>query len=365
MVQAVKGSLLTRHSAVCLPLLAEIEIDPQALQRATGVDRLSHLTPNMITMAPRLGDLALILATTQAKGEALTFSSLPKALHYQLRGTMRSALTARQAAWIGLVPVAALPVLQEFFGQDVQGEQLVRPIGPAVTPNQVSAVQAALSREALAGHAPVDADRVNQIHVPVAINPSACCQAWCQGSEDRRLFMQLSLQGVDSVLLSSKDYRALRGSGVALIDSSWWYRALRSPKFWAYAIVFIYSSLRALPVVFVKHFHGSVFLLWAMDILTAIPYTWGLIAFVAGRNALQRYLGLAVTLVTFIAPYVYFYMHGRHYPVGVNLIVAAMIIGAIAWEGFNYARDAAVARGLLATTSRALRISGDGPLYGT
>ena len=41
----------------------------------------------------------------------------------------------------------------------------------------------------------------------------------------------------------------------------------------AYVVVFIYSSLRALPVAFVPGFRGQWWVLWLIDILTTVPYT--------------------------------------------------------------------------------------------
>ena len=158
--------------------------------------------------------------------------------------------------------------------------------------------------------------------------------------------IRLAFSEVDSVSISTRNYAALRGVGARVIPSSVPYRLLRSPKFWAYAIVFFYSSLRALPVMLVPNFRGSVLLLWLMDVVTAVPYTWGLIAFVAGHRAWERYLGLVVTLVTFMTPYIYFWTHGRHYPMLVNVVVVCLIAAAVGWELRNYLRDQAVAVGL-------------------
>ena len=71
-----------------------------------------------------------------------------------------------------------------------------------------------------------------------------------------------------------------------------------------------------------------------------------MIAFVAGHRAWERYLGLVVTLVTFMTPYIYFWTHGRHYPMLVNVVVVCLIAAAVGWELRNYLRDQAVAVGL-------------------
>jgi molecular chaperone GrpE len=35
-------------------------------------------------------------------------------------------------------------------------------------------------------------------------------------------------------------------------------------------VIFAYSAVRALPLVFVREFHGSILVLWSIDVLTAL-----------------------------------------------------------------------------------------------
>ena len=118
-------------------------------------------------------------------------------------------------------------------------------------------------------------------------------------------------------------------------------------------MVFIYSSLRALPATFAPGFRGNPFVLWTIDIVTAVPYTWGIMAMVAGQRRRTRFAGLLVTLITFIAPYVYFFFagshgHGNKYPGWVIMVVIALILATFLLEGGRWLRDVAVARGLYA-----------------
>ena len=109
-----------------------------------------------------------------------------------------------------------------------------------------------------------------------------------------------------------------------------------------------YSLCRALPVLWVPHFHGSIWVLWGIDIVTAIPYTWGVVTLVTGRTWRWRLAGLAVTLVTLMAPYVYFWSHGRAYPPIVDVVIGLLIAGAVLLELVRWLRDrrvAAVVRG--------------------
>ena len=116
--------------------------------------------------------------------------------------------------------------------------------------------------------------------------------------------------------------------------SRFWHLA----KIWAYVLIFLYSSLRALPLMFVDEFHGSIFVIWLIDIVTALPYTWGIIAFIASPRKLQRYCGFFIALGTFAAPYIYFWTHGDTYPLGVIAIVVAMMIGGVGLEVYRYLR---------------------------
>ena len=99
-------------------------------------------------------------------------------------------------------------------------------------------------------------------------------------------------------------------------------------------------------MAFVPGFHGQVWVLWTIDILTAIPYTWGLVEMVAGRRIRYRLLGLATTLVSFLAPYVYFWITGRDYPPWVITVVMAMIVGSAGLEALRWWRERLIVQGL-------------------
>ena len=340
-------SLLTSHSAVSLGLLNEIEIDPDALRAATHADRLGDLAPKTLSLSPELTHIAHSLMDSPAP--KIELSAIPRHLRADLRAELRTMVLDRQFAWVALIPSALVDKLDEFFGSDMEGRPIMTAVGPEVIPSRVATVRNYLTRLDDEDEVPAHLSHrafLDLPHVPVAVNPSRWCQAWARGTEAQQSFIRAAFHGLDSSTISSSNYAALEAANVDFIKSSLAYRMLRNPKFWAYVIVFVYSSLRALPVMFVRHFEGNVWVLWTMDIVTAIPYTWGLLAFVTGHSRLKRYFGLAVTLITFVAPYIYFWTHGRDYPLGVNLIVAVMILSAIAWEGYNFMRDRAVAEAL-------------------
>lgn len=183
---------------------------------------------------------------------------------------------------------------------------------------------------------------------PVAISPSTLVRVKLAGSDADRAWIRRHLEGVDSTRLSRADFAALQAGGVDILIRSDLYRTLHSPGFWAYAVVMAYSLCRALPVLWVPHFTGSIWVLWGIDVVTAVPYTWGVVTLVAGRTLGRRLFGLVVTLVTLMAPYVYFWTHGSGHPPIVDVVIGLLIAGAVLLEVGRWLRDrrvAAVVRG--------------------
>ncbi|MFY9263242.1 MAG: hypothetical protein GX483_02700 [Actinomycetaceae bacterium] len=357
-------------------MLKDLEIDPELVKDHSKIDRLGNLSPKHVSVSelltliawdikshsgfatqdctnPPASDASLNPAVSlnpaatplslDTPPKSLDFDDISSEFHASLRLQIRSSVSARQHLWVGFIPADCLHPLQSFFGADLKGEPILKPIGPTFIPGRTPSIRDAYDNQPFLFTDQLSVDIVELAftlpHIPVAINPSTWCQTWAQGTHEQQQFLNLAFNGVDSVSISSRNYAALQACGTDLIPSSWIYRSLRSPKFWAYTVVFLYSALRALPLTFVKHFHGSILLLWTMDIATAIPYTWGVLAFITDRRPLIRFLGLVVTIVTFVAPYVYFWTHGRHYPPKVIVVVVAMIVGAIAFEVLNYLRD--------------------------
>ena len=181
---------------------------------------------------------------------------------------------------------------------------------------------------------------------PVALAPLELLKAWSQGSDRQRAFIRKSMAGLDTLTTSSTATWAARQVGAPIIERSFFLRLCRNPKFIAYVVVLAYSLIRAVPVMYVPHFKGNWRVLWAIDIITAIPYTWGIIEMVSGQRLWHRVIGAITTAVTFFAPYVYFLMYGRHAPLSVWLVVAAIFFSAIFLEVYRTMRDSAVRRGL-------------------
>lgn len=134
-------------------------------------------------------------------------------------------------------------------------------------------------------------------------------------------------------------------------------RLLRNPRLWVYVVVVVYSALRALPVALVKEFHGSIVVLWSIDILTAIPYAWGVLTMVTGGTRRLRLAGALTAVVTFVAPYVYFGLHGHDYPPYVIVGIAAMVLSGVGLEAWKLHRESRLECRYETAVSRRLAVS--------
>ncbi len=148
-----------------------------------------------------------------------------------------------------------------------------------------------------------------------------------------------ALAGVDASRTPVRTRLVLLEARVRLSRDGLVRRVLMDPRTWVYLLVFVYSAVRAVPVVLVPQFHGNVLVLWAIDVITAIPYTWGVLAMVTAGKPAVRAAGTITALVTFMAPYVYFWHHGRDYPQIVVIVVAAMILLSIFVEVGRFAQE--------------------------
>ncbi len=145
-----------------------------------------------------------------------------------------------------------------------------------------------------------------------------------------------------SDLHAHSDALRLLGEEADLRRAGLMHRILSNPKFLAYAIVFVYSSLRALVVTFVPEFQGSLWVLWFIDVATAIPYTWGVLTMLFAPRPAVRLCATAVTLATFAAPYVYFWTQGSDYPPYVAAVIAALTLFSVLIELAKFVQERAL-----------------------
>lgn len=271
-------------------------LDPVAVREAAGVDRLSDLRNRYIRELPAV--------------EQLHTPAIRNALIYILRDSVRK----REKLWL-------LPMTENAFAewsQWLDGEVLEQ-LGP-------------------------QQEAQGQVVTPYGISPLKLVSFLAERKNADDLdFLRKSLHDIDGLHLTAGVYRQVVNAGVRIMERSKFVRVVTTPRFIAYAVVLIYSALRALPVTFVKEFEGSLAVLWAIDLGTAIPYTWGIITMMTAKRLWLRLIGVVVTVVTFLAPYLYFGSHGSDYPVHVIATIAVLILVTFGWEAYRVKADKHVA----------------------
>ena len=294
------ASLITLRSILDLEIARSYQWDGATIIAISGVDRAGDLTTRIVEVPGSLSDIA-------AEG----FSPHSPAGH-ALSHELHDAIQRRVRLWIADIPTRDLPRLRDALGADIIHE-------------------AGVARDG---------------YTPVAMSPLELLEHWASGSDEQREFMRVAMAGLDTLTTSSHATHASRAVGASIIERASFLKLCRNPKFIAYVIVLVYSMARAVPVMYVPHFRGDWRILWAIDMITAIPYTWGLIEMVAGQKLWHRIVGAATAAITFLAPYVYFLMYGRHAPPGVWTAIACIFFGGIFLEVLRYRRDRAVKKGL-------------------
>ena len=297
---SVTSSLITLRSILDFEIARTYQWDAAAIISVSGVDRAGDLTTRVVEQPGALSDIA-------AEG----FSPHSAAGH-ALSHELHDAIQRRVRLWLAAIPTDQLPRLREALGPELIHEAGVPSGG----------------------------------HTPIALSPLALLEAWADGTDEQREFMRVAMAGLDTLSTASHATRAARAVGASIIERSALLKLCRNPKFIAYVVVFVYSMARAVPVMFVPHFRGDWRILWLIDMVTAIPYTWGLIEMVAGQKLWHRVAGAVTASITFLAPYVYFLMYGRHAPPGIWFAIACIFFGGIFLEVFRYQRDQAVKKGL-------------------
>ena len=321
--------LMALRSVTELPIAQRHVLDPEVLRTVAVVDRVGDLTRFNVAEVPEL-------AQVSSPEDLLA----PDERGWALGHALSLAVEHGQRLWLSEVTPAQLEQLRV-----VLGEHLVH----------IASLDEVAGAEETGGGDPADdaADALVDEVTVVAVSPRHLLDEWSTGTPAQIGFLRTVLEGTDPLRVSRHTLAALREAGVDLVPRAEIVRLLHNPRFLAYATVFIYSSLRALPATFAPGFRGNPWVLWTIDIVTAVPYTWGIIAMVAGKRRRIRFAGFLVTLITFIAPYVYFFLAGSHgdgnrYPGWVIMVVIGLVLATVLLEGGRWLRDVAVARGLRA-----------------
>ena len=314
--------VMALRSVTELPVTRRHVLDPEVLRMVAAVDRVGDLTRFNVAEVPELAQIS--------NPEELL---APDEHGWALGHALSLAVEHGQRLWLSEVPRERLELLRM-----VLGEHLVHIASPEA-PEDIEASQ-------------TDGADESEGTVVVAVSPRHLLDDWATGTPEQISYLRTVLEGTDPLRVSRHTLAALQEAKVDLVPRAGIVRLLHNPRF--LATVFIYSSLRALPAVYAPGFRGNPWVLWTIDIVTAAPYTWGIIAMVAGRRRRIRFAGFLVTLITFVAPYVYFFLagddgHGNHYPGWVVMVVIGLVLATFLLEGGRWLRDVAVARGLRAT----------------
>ncbi|MGQ4532618.1 hypothetical protein ACUIAC_04965 [Dermabacteraceae bacterium P13138] len=283
-----------------LEVCRRFSIDPAKLRSASGVQLLLALNKRRAQEVDFLEELPLLLQRD------------PQAAFALFGQRLRDSLTRGMIVWLGTLSPQALAAWQELLGHD-----LVQVVGG-----------------------------IRDGQYPAVITPSDL--ALCLAQDERfHGLMREALHGLDTLRIPRDRAEALENAGIGIRHRSRWERWLRDPTVIAYVVVFVYSTLRVLPVTFVDGFEGSLWVLWGLDIATAIPYTWGVVTMVAGKTSRLRLTGLAVTLITFLTPYAYFWLRGSNYPTYVVVVVYVLIGASLLYEALKVLRSRKLDRELL------------------
>ena len=280
------------HLLLGISFASDISLDPVSVREAAGVERTGDLRDRHVREFSRVID-----------------PTHPDNIR-ELQVTLRDSVRKRERLWLLMM-----------------------------TPTDRAHWELWLAPDLLHELGPVQAYEGQQCQ-PIGVAPRLLVPFLLErGRPEDLAFLHHALTGLDALLVSASTYRGLTQAGIRLQHRFMVTRILTNPKFLAYAVVLIYSALRVLPVSYVREFHGSLLLLWLIDLTTAIPYTWGVLTMVTAAHFLKRMAGLAVTVITFVAPYVYFGLNGKDYPGYVIVIIALLIASAFVLEGFKYWLD--------------------------
>lgn len=316
----------------------KFSLEPEAVRSAAGVERIGDITDRLVCEFPPLSELA------------------PDRLLKMVGASLRDSVRKRERLW--LIPMDASAVVQ---WERWLGPQNLTRLGPSISAPVAPGEDCAESSTRLnpgdnsanlqPGRATASGTENPGELTPIGIAPVRLIEALLDSPDPRdAALLRESLEEVDGLLLSARVHNRLIEAGVGIIPRNAAVRWITNPKVITYLVVLVYSALRALPVTFLPQFEGSVLLLWTIDLVTAIPYTWGILAIVTAARLATRIVGMIVTIATFMAPYIYFAAYGEDYPPFVWIIIGFLIACTFALEGYRWARDRRVSRQLRAVS---------------
>lgn len=303
-----------------LTVVSKYALDPVVLCRAAGIHRISELGRGSTR------DVSELFALPSQDFHSFLCSNEGEEFLAQLRQDLQRPL----CVWLGA-------------GSSEEAERLSRLLGTSRIIDGATYPEGLEYRKRLVSSSGTPTQAENNKKRPWILDPrnlmGAIIDQWEDLSENARQRVRQALLGIDATHLSPEISGALTACGIKQTHRSRLIKWFTNPKVLSYLLVVTYSSLRVLPVSLVKEFHGSLLVLWTMDITTSIPYAWGVLAMFTAKRQWVRIVGTFTTAVTFAAPYVYFAMTGRDYPPYVIVVVILFIISGFLVEGTKYLRE--------------------------
>lgn len=299
--EAKEGGILS------LPTTENFSIDPDALCAAAGVSRVRDIKTGAARRLSRDREGEIIefggLAARKQKGAKPDADSV-KALYAH---GLRLSLEAGHKIWVQNVD----PGFTRYLGHMIGGNELIHTLG---------------DRQEYMGPATV----------PIALNPQEVTKSILEGraGDVSKAYLTQALQGVDDRKMPPDLREVLQNNGVHTTEYPAWKRYV-NPKTLLYVGNVGYTVVRDIAASQVEEFDGDLLELMAFDVPLAIPYTWGLIETVAGKNPARRAAAAAVAAGCFTAPYIYYGANvkaGSEYPGYVNGIIAGFIGLAVTRE---------------------------------
>ena len=283
-----------KDGILSLPTAEHFSLDPDTIIQVAGVNRLSDLKHHEVIEVSGLASVQHESARSNGGNRAEL-----DATRLLYASIIRDSLDNGHKLWLLNIDEKHLRALKVLIGRE-QVHQLGEPreyMGPAT--------------------------------VPVAINPQEVVRAAFTDESDygamKRQYLLESLPGVHGKHIPNDIKEMLTEHNIPYDEDSRLRRVATHPRTIAYAAILGYSSARAVPVSGVEEFQGSVPLLWAIDVGTAVPYTWGLITTASAKTPIRRAVGATVAGGSFVAPYAYFWSEGQDYPPYVNAVVGGLI----------------------------------------
>ncbi|WP_237209193.1 hypothetical protein [Rothia nasimurium] len=294
--------MFTLFSVAETPIAQDFSLDPTVLAEVADTPCLGRLLSSHVLEVESLSYLG---------------SQAPTAAMENLGTALRYSIERRICLWLGLVDVNDLPRIQAILGDSCQVA------GPEVSPPESWKHRLPTSSSVQ----------------PIAVSPQRLLRILLAPSSPLQECTLRHLEGIDPKRIARSELLELQSKGIPMVPRSLPFRLAHSPIVWAYALIMLYSACRAIPVAFLPGFQGNIWILWGLDVGGALPYAWGVIAMFTAQKVLVRLAALVLALITFLAPYAYFWSAGQHYPFYANVIVACIITCAVGFEVFRYIRE--------------------------